>query len=222
MEISNNFSIPSNNRASGDAPVNQSDKDKKNVSIFGDKNNNGILDRGDFSEEDLAKIDGNELLQNFEGQKWTDNLKNIFSSIMNNTSTKEKEIKDEGSGKTDGSIQEVIYESDSKTLKIAQKNIVINEYFNYKEYKFDDKGRFIESKRLMGKKGTPYKHPDGKTYGWTPEDRDGYIRSQGFDKTQDVKQKETYNKIMSNPENEENLLFKINRKYDEFGNYENY
>ncbi len=222
MEISNNFSISSNNRASNDASVNQSDKDKNNVSIFGDKNNNGILDRGDFSEEDLAKINDNELLQNFEGQKWTDNLKNIFSSIMNNTPTNEKEIKDEGSGMTNASIQEVIYESDSKTLKIAQKNIVENEYFNYKEYKFDDKGRFIESKRLMGKKGTPYKYLDGKTYGWTPEDKDGYIRSQGFDKTQDAKQKETYNKIMSNPENEENLLFKINRKYDEFGNYENY
>lgn len=222
MEISNNFSIPSNNSVSNDTPVNQNDNDKKNVSIFGDKNNNGILDRDDFSAEDLAKINDNELLQNFEGQKWTDNLKNIFSSIMNNTPTKEKEIKDEDSGHTNASIQEVIYESDSKTLKIAQKNIGLNEYFNYKEYKFDDKGRFIESKRLMGKTGTPYKHPDGKTYGWTPEDKDGYIRSQGFDKTQDVKQKETYNKIMSNPENEENLLFKINRKYDEFGKYENY
>lgn len=49
MEISNNFSIPSNNRASNDTLVNQSDKDKKNVPIFCDKNNNGILDKDDFS-----------------------------------------------------------------------------------------------------------------------------------------------------------------------------
>ncbi len=219
MEISNNFSIPSNNRASNDVPVNQNDKDKKKVSIFGDKNNNGILDRGDFSEEDLAKINDNELLQNFEGQKWTDNLKNIFTSIMNNTPTNEKEIKYEGDAVMEGLTKEVIYDNDSKTLKIALKNTAINEYFNYKEYKFDDKGRMIESKRLMGKNGTPYKHPDGKTYGWTPDDKDSYIRSQGFDKTQDIKQKETYDKIMSNPENEENLFFKINRKYDEFGNH---
>ena len=107
----------------------------------------------------------------------------------------------------------MIYDNDSKTLKIALKNTDINEYFNYKEYKFDDKGRFVESKRLMGRNGAPYKYPDGKTYGWTPEDRDGYIRSRGFDKTQDIKQKELYDKIMSNPENEENLFFKINRKY---------
>lgn len=211
MEISNNFSIPSNNKASNDTPVNQNDKDKKNVSIFGDKNNNGILDKGDFSEEDLSRISDNELLQNFEGQKWTDNLKNIFSSIMNNTSTEEKEIKYEGNSVL--GTKEVIYDNDSKTLKIALKNTDINEYFNYKEYKFDDKGRFVESKRLMGRNGAPYKYPDGKTYGWTPEDRDGYIRSRGFDKTQDIKQKELYDKIMSNPENEENLFFKLNRKY---------
>lgn len=220
MQISNNFLILGNNNSSSDIPVKKNDSDKNAGSIFGDKNNNGIVDREDFSSEDLTKIDDNELLQNFEGQKWTENLKNIFSAILNNTSTKEKETTYSGSGNWEGMDKEVIYDNDSKTLKLASKNTVLNEYSAYKEYKFDDKGRMVESKRLMGK-GASYKYSDGKMYGWTIDDTDGYIRSQGFDKTQDKKQKENFDKIMSNPENEENLFFKVNRKYDESGNIEN-
>lgn len=202
VKINPEYALPQKNNIK----PSESNNKETNVSVFNDKNGNGIVDRDDFSDEELEKLENNGLYRLFDRQKWTDNLKKIFNSIMSGGNTKDGIITDE-SVKL-GLEKHVLYDSKTNTLKIASKNPEQNRYFSYLEYKYNNNGNLLESKN-----GTNMPH-----YGDLGlENADIYIRAQGFE-NENLQEKEVdfVNKKVA--DNEDFVFNKKTYKYDANGN----
>ena len=66
----------------------ETNKEQQNntpISVFGDKNNNGIIDSEDFSKEELEKLGKTRAFGFFENFKWSENISKIFSALLNNS-----------------------------------------------------------------------------------------------------------------------------------------
>ena len=64
----------------------ETNKEQQNntpISVFGDKNNNGIIDSEDFSKEELEKLGKTRAFGFFENFKWSENISKIFSALLN-------------------------------------------------------------------------------------------------------------------------------------------
>lgn len=112
-----------------------------------DKNINGIIDIEDFSEEELIKLETNNLLEvfaieNLNNQKWTPEIAKIFSAILHNANLDEKRISTSFNIKD--SIRNIVYDVESKTLKRSEHSSDVNEYNHLWMYKYDDNGLLIE------------------------------------------------------------------------------
>lgn len=146
MKINPEYALPQNNNIKPST----SNNEETNVSVFNDKNGNGVVDKDDFSNEEFEKLENNGLYRLFDGKKWTDNLKKIFTSIMNGGNPKGDIITEQYPG-TMGTEKHVLYDGKTNTLKIAGKNPNTKEYFSYQEEKYNNAGQNIEQKKAVNK-----------------------------------------------------------------------
>ena len=64
--------------------TNKEQQNNTPIFVFGDKNNNGIIDNEDFSKEELEKLRKTKAFSLFENFKWSENISKIFSALLNN------------------------------------------------------------------------------------------------------------------------------------------
>lgn len=184
----------------------ETNNNESNVSVFGDKNGNGIIDKEDFSDELAEKLENNHLLNLFDGVKWTDNLKKIFTSIISGGTPKGEILTEQYLDRN------VLYDSKTNTLKIATKTG--NMYHLYQECKYDNIGQNIEQKYF--ERNAKY-IKDGKEHNLSTQNTDIYIRSQGFE-NENLKKEDVIN-VKTIVENNKEFFFKTeSNKYDEKGN----
>lgn len=143
MQVNNNSYI-SVGKSQPDATREKSKFTEQEVSIFGDKNNDGIIGAEDFSGEDLTKVEKNDLLRIFSGQKWTKQISDIFSSILrrDNNDSNDKNIETSIANST----KDIVYDKSSRTLKVAQKTATGDEYCDFQSYQFDENGQMTDFK----------------------------------------------------------------------------
>ena len=185
MKINPEYALPQNNNIKPST----SNNEETNVSVFNDKNGNGVVDKDDFSNEEFEKLENNGLYRLFDGKKWTDNLKKIFTSIMNGGNPKGDIITEQYPG-TMGTEKHVLYDGKTNTLKIAGKNPNTKEYFSYQ---------------------------DGHKYSFMGKNTDIYVRTQGFENNNlSTEDANFVNKLIE--DNKEFFFMKSSNKYDKNGN----
>ena len=209
MKINPEYALPRNN----DIKPSTSNNEETNVSVFNDKNGNGVVDKDDFSNEEFEKLENNGLYRLFDGKKWTDNLKKIFTSIMNGGNPNGDVITEQYPG-TMGTEKHVLYDGKTNTLKIAGKNPNTKEYFSYQEEKYNNAGQNIEQKRLLT---SPKYQKDGHKYSFMGKNTDIYVRTQGFENNNlSTEDANLVNKLIE--DNKEFFFMKSSNKYDKNGN----
>lgn len=197
----------------------ETNKEQQNntpISVFGDKNNNGVIDNEDFNKEDLEKLENTKAFSLFKDLKWSENISKIFTALLNkgdngeNSEETISEIQQLGF-----SVRHIQYNKSSKTLKFASQSPDDYNFSNYYEFDYDEKGR-IKKSRVFDSDSPKY-YKDGKTYSIGREKADTYIRSLGFDVRKSTPEQETaVNKLFA--DNEDFFINKTNYEYDENGN----
>ena len=141
MQRIDNTNSSSNQYNSELIPLQNSGDNIQNNSVFEyeDKNNNGIVDRDDFYENDLEKIESNGLFRLFKNRKWTEQISKILTSILKNVTYKENN----GIIKADLNGQElnkqIVYDSNKRELVYASYN-GSPEYYEVGSYTYNEKG----------------------------------------------------------------------------------
>lgn len=64
MKINPEYALPQNNNIKPST----SNNEETNVSVFNDKNRNGVVDKDDFSNEEFEKLENNGLYRLFDGK----------------------------------------------------------------------------------------------------------------------------------------------------------
>jgi len=128
--------------------------DSINLSFLkNDKNTNGVIDEDDFSDEDLEKIENNDLLEIFEGAEWTPEISKIFSAILHNETVEDEIIKITHPITTNQYNKHIIYDTKNRTLKIGYEHLVSNRYNQFESKNYDVNGNLISNKTCLdGKK----------------------------------------------------------------------
>lgn len=201
--------------------TNKEQQNNTPISVFGDKNNNGIIDSEDFSKEELEKLGKTRAFGFFENFKWSENISKIFSALLNNSDNGENSEETISEVQQRGFYEQHIqYDKRSKTLKIASKipskTPKMDNFFGYKEFDYDEKGRIQKIKNFKSDSSPRY-YKDGKVYSIGATNADTYIRSLGFDvRKGSPEQEASVNKLFA--DNEDFFMDKTNYEYDENGN----
>lgn len=120
--------------------------DNTGLSYFkNDKNRDGVVSEGDFSEDVIDKLYDNDLFIIFHGQKWTPEIEKIISSVLKNSPLKEKFIKVRIPNEL-STNKNIIYDVKNKTLKIAEDTD--KSYGIFTKYQYDKNG-LLKSKQTV-------------------------------------------------------------------------
>jgi len=119
-------------------------KSEQDIQVFnfGDKNNNNIVDDGDFDESILSKI--KQIIPYIINQEWSVKIANLLTKIFNPSFKSE----DNDAVIIDGDFDQrtVLFDEDTRTLKIASSPIGVDEYNAYYiERGIDEEGNEISS-----------------------------------------------------------------------------
>ena len=178
---------------------------------------NGIVDKSDFSEEDLEKLEDSDLLRllnidRAQGRMWTPELSKIVSSILHNTDLDEKIIT--VSLEHWGDKRNIVYDVETKTIKFSDSAGKFGNS-NFKKKRFDENGRIIEdySTSML----TTYKK-DGKTYELGFKFISWLAEQEGFPTENKVELTDEERKLYEELANDIDIWDKFKRKYDENGN----
>ena len=182
-----------------------SKKNQQQVSIFGDKNNNGIVDKNDFADEKTAQIAQEKGLI---GRKW-ESVKESIAKLINtnakekgltsetryNEATKENYKADIKNGqeikrtyyKADGSIDEIINLDYDENGNISSKVSVnadgnLKHAYNYKDNEIDNFVGYDDK----GNMNLYIEYENGKSVRATGYN-DGYIVNEEYDANENLK-----------------------------------
>lgn len=150
-------------------------KSKESIFNATDKNNNGIIDEADFSENDLRRLNSNNLLTFFKGKKWSDSIKDVMGDIFNKDS-KEIDENIKFSMENGGDTISVIYDKKNRILKMASQHEGSDRYYDYQDFKYDDQGNLL----LFRDYNPSVKKKDGTKF-WIKDNGASYVAMQeGF------------------------------------------
>ena len=178
---------------------------------------NGVIDKSDFSEEDLEKLENSDLwrllnIDRAQGRMWIPELSKIVSSILHNTNLEEKTIT--LSLEHWGDKRNIVYDVETKTIKFSDGAGKFGNS-NFKKKKFDENGRVIEdySTSML----TTYKK-DGKTYELGFKFISWLAEQEGFPTENKVELTNEERKLYEELANDIDIWDKHEHKYDENGN----
>lgn len=197
----------------------ETNKEQQNntpISVFGDKNNNGVIDNEDFNKEDLKKLENTKAFSFFQNLKWSENISKIFSALLNkgdNGENSEETISEKQ--KIGDYLRHIQYNKSSKTLKFASQDPNYCNFSKYFEFDYDEKGRIKKSRIFNSDLRKYYKGGKACIIGF--DNADTYIRGLGFGVRKSTPEQEAeVNKLFA--DNEDFFINKTNFEYDENGN----